>query len=70
MQAPLVSTWLPASLPHHSLFSRSLVTAYAEKTRFGARIVHGMLSASLFSGILGSQIPGNPFNTIIITKPR
>jgi enoyl-CoA hydratase len=32
--------------------------AYAEKTRFGARIVHGMLSASLFSGILGSQIPG------------
>ncbi|ELR19311.1 MaoClike domain containing protein [Acanthamoeba castellanii str. Neff] len=35
-----------------------LDAAYAEKTRFGARIVHGMLSASLFSGILGSQIPG------------
>jgi len=35
-----------------------LDAAFAEKTRFKGKIVHGMLSASLFSGILGSQIPG------------
>lgn len=31
---------------------------YAKKTIFGKCIVHGMLMASLFSGILGSKFPG------------
>jgi len=31
---------------------------YAKKTIFGKCIVHGMLVASLFSGILGSKFPG------------
>jgi len=32
--------------------------AYAQKTRFGHRIVHGMLTASLISAVLGTQLPG------------
>lgn len=32
--------------------------AYAAQTVFGRRIVHGMLVASLFSGILGQKMPG------------
>lgn len=31
---------------------------YAAGTRFGRRIVHGMLAASLFSTILGTLLPG------------
>jgi 3-hydroxybutyryl-CoA dehydratase len=31
---------------------------FAAKTRFGRRIVHGMLSASLFSTIVGTLLPG------------
>lgn len=31
---------------------------YAEKTRFGKRIVHGMLSAGLISAVIGTQLPG------------
>lgn len=31
---------------------------YAEKTRFGKRIVQGTLVASLIGGILGSELPG------------
>lgn len=31
---------------------------YAEKTRFGQRIVHGMLTASFLSTIVGACIPG------------
>jgi len=31
---------------------------YAESTRFGTRIVHGMLTGSLFSTVLGTQLPG------------
>ncbi len=33
-------------------------TAFAEKTFFGQRIAHGMLSASLFSTLVGMHIPG------------
>ncbi len=33
--------------------------AYAEKSIFGQRIVHGMLVASLFSGLLGVELPGD-----------
>lgn len=32
--------------------------AYAKGTMFGGRIAHGMLSASLFSGLLGMRLPG------------
>lgn len=31
---------------------------FAKKTRFGKRIAHGMLSASLISTVLGSRLPG------------
>ena len=31
---------------------------YAKNTIFGKRIVHGMLTASLISGVLGIQLPG------------
>ncbi|PKQ31072.1 MAG: enoyl-CoA hydratase [Actinobacteria bacterium HGW-Actinobacteria-2] len=31
---------------------------YAEQTRFGQRIAHGMLSGSLFSTVFGTQLPG------------
>ncbi|OLE54309.1 MAG: enoyl-CoA hydratase [Acidobacteria bacterium 13_1_20CM_3_53_8] len=31
---------------------------FAQKTRFGRRIAHGMLSASLISAVLANQLPG------------
>ncbi len=31
---------------------------YAKATRFGARIAHGMLTASLISAVLGTRLPG------------
>lgn len=31
---------------------------YAKTTRFGARIAHGMLAASLVSAVLGTRLPG------------
>jgi len=31
---------------------------FASKTNFGKQIVHGMLVASLFSGLLGQKLPG------------
>jgi len=35
-----------------------LDVTYAGQSRFGRRIVHGMLSSSLFSAILGTKLPG------------
>jgi 3-hydroxybutyryl-CoA dehydratase len=32
--------------------------AYASQTRFGGRIAHGMLSASLISAVIGTRLPG------------
>ncbi len=32
--------------------------AYAKPTRFGGRIAHGMLSASLISPVIGTKLPG------------
>ncbi len=32
--------------------------AFAARTRFGRRIVHGMLAASLFSTMVGMRLPG------------
>ena len=32
--------------------------AYASATRFGGRIAHGMLSASLISAVIGTRLPG------------
>jgi 3-hydroxybutyryl-CoA dehydratase len=31
---------------------------YAARTRFGRRLVHGMLTAGLISAVLGTQLPG------------
>ena len=31
---------------------------YAEKSRFGKRIAHGLMSASFFSALFGTKIPG------------
>ena len=31
---------------------------YAAKTRFGSRIAHGMLSASMISSVLANELPG------------
>lgn len=31
---------------------------YAQESRFNKRIAHGLLSASFFSAILGTQLPG------------
>jgi 3-hydroxybutyryl-CoA dehydratase len=31
---------------------------YARETRFGRRIAHGMLGATLISAVLGNQLPG------------
>ncbi len=31
---------------------------YAQATRFGGRIAHGMLSAGLISAVIGMQLPG------------
>ncbi|MBV8043951.1 MaoC family dehydratase [Pluralibacter sp.] len=31
---------------------------YAEKSRFGKRIVHGMFSTSFFSALFGTRLPG------------
>lgn len=31
---------------------------YAEKTRFGGRIAHGMLTAGFISAVLGMKLPG------------
>lgn len=35
-----------------------LDAVYAAGTRFGGRIVHGMLTASLISAVLGTKLPG------------
>ncbi|MBC8030136.1 MAG: MaoC family dehydratase [Pyrinomonadaceae bacterium] len=32
--------------------------AFARETRFGRRIAHGMLGASLISAVLGNELPG------------
>lgn len=32
--------------------------SFAEKSIFGKKVVHGMLVASLFSGLLGMKLPG------------
>ena len=32
---------------------------YAQNTRYKKRIVHGMLSSSLISTVIGTQLPGN-----------
>lgn len=31
---------------------------YAEKSRFGKRIAHGMISSSFFSALFGTKLPG------------
>jgi len=44
---------------------------FAKTTRFGKRIAHGMLSAALFSGVLGNELPGAIYlsQTLKFTAP-
>ncbi|MBT59645.1 MAG: enoyl-CoA hydratase [Acidiferrobacteraceae bacterium] len=46
---------------------------FASKTNFGEQVVHGMLIASLFSGLLGEKLPGKGTiylgQTITFLKP-
>ncbi|MCF7925492.1 MAG: MaoC family dehydratase [Candidatus Izimaplasma sp.] len=46
---------------------------YAKQTMFKKRISHGMLIGSLFSGLLGTQLPGNGTiytkQSLIFTQP-
>lgn len=51
-----ITTFSNLSLDHNPIH---LDEAYASETRFGKRIVHGMLSASLISAILGNILPGH-----------
>ncbi|OBU86421.1 MaoC family dehydratase [Chromobacterium subtsugae] len=39
---------------------------YAAATKFETRIVHGMLTASLISGVIGTQLPG--YGTIYLSQ--
>lgn len=39
--------------------SAHLDDEYSRKTRFGRRVAHGMLSASLISTVIGTQLPGS-----------
>ena len=32
---------------------------YAKQSRFGERLVHGLLSSSLISTVIGTKLPGN-----------
>lgn len=50
-----VRAFAEVSLDHNPLH---LDDEFAAGTRFGRRIAHGMLSASLVSGILGNTLPG------------
>jgi 3-hydroxybutyryl-CoA dehydratase len=45
--------------------------AYAKQTRFGGRIVHGMLGASLISAVLGTKLGGPIYlsQTLKFLKP-
>ncbi|OWY37600.1 (R)-hydratase [Xenophilus sp. AP218F] len=40
--------------------------AYAETTTFETRVAHGMLTASLISGVIGTQLPG--YGTIYLSQ--
>lgn len=46
--AGIVGDFNPAHVNQH----------YAEQTRFGTRIAHGMLTGSLFSTVFGTVLPG------------
>jgi acyl dehydratase len=39
---------------------------YAKTTRFGGRIAHGMLAASLVSAVIGTRLPG--YGTIYLSQ--
>ena len=62
-QASLEKTFTQADVDAFSAISGDLNPvhvneAYARSTRFGARIVHGSLVASLISAVLGTRLPG------------
>lgn len=50
-----VTAFAQASGDHNPVH---LDEAYAQTTRFGKRIAHGMLVAGLISAVLGTQLPG------------
>jgi 3-hydroxybutyryl-CoA dehydratase len=39
---------------------------YAKTTRFGGRIAHGMLAASLISAVIGTRLPG--YGTVYLSQ--
>lgn len=62
-QAALETTFTQADVEAFSKISGDvnpihLDESYAKTTRFGARIVHGSLVASLISAVLGTKLPG------------
>ena len=42
----------------HLAFEVDNIEEFAKQTRFGRRIAHGMLSASLISAVIASELPG------------
>ncbi len=62
-QATLEKTFTQADVEAFSRISSDMNPihvdeAYAKTTRFGARIVHGSLVASMISAVLGTRLPG------------
>lgn len=51
-----IALFAEVSTDHNPLH---LNESYAQKTIFGGRIAHGMLTASLISAVVGEQLPGH-----------
>lgn len=63
-KATLIKVFTESEVEHFAKISFDdnpvhLNQKYAENTNFGSRIVHGLLVASLFSGLIGGRLPGH-----------